>query len=404
MKKIFLLPFFTLFCFFAYGQNDSISIKQQILNSPTPKTELISKGRNLIIDRLIANDLIRVKEAKDYLVNEVEDNYYLAIHPVELWLINYLVGDYEQISVSILALNEEYKIAFQEKIKPPRDILFQKLKVQNVEVKTETFTGIENSNLSNERKDFLKMHLNYLLSDDEYNQQEQDKLNLLADDFLLKYENSPFQDYTRQYIRYKLVTSDWAFGFEFFTGASFYTQNLGERYSSSASFGIAFDIGYKNWMMYLRNHLGGGSTLVDIPDSDNNYVWLKGANYTMFQPELSLGYILFDGNKIRFAPFAGIASTDISPPTGQSSTNPELKNFELPFTYTYSVGFTIDFKLKRLNYSLISYGQEEAFWFIRVRYGYTMPQFERKHPHLIGDIHYLNIGIGGIGSKVKRDI
>jgi hypothetical protein len=385
----------------AFTQNDSIDIKQQILNFPTPKSELISKGRNLMVDRLLANDLQRVKEVRDYLLNEVEDNYFVALYPVEVWLIGYLVGDYEHVAQSVLLLDDEFKLKFQEKIKPLRDILYQKLKENNIVMLNATISGIERSDLTAEKKDFLKMHINYLVSEDG---EMQDKLNGMSDIFLNKYSDSPYENFTRQYIRYKLITSDWAFGFEFFSGASFFTENLGKRYSSSASFGVAFDIGYKNWMLYLRNHIGAGNTLIDIYDSAYNFIWLKGAQYTIFQPELSVGYLLLDSKRFRLAPFAGIASTDISPPTSQSTTNPDLKNFELPFTYTYSLGFTIDFKLKASLIPLISQSQEQGFWFIRLRYGYTMPQFSHKYPDITGNVHYVNIGIGGIASRVKRDI
>ncbi len=45
--------------------------------------------------------------------------------------------------------------------------------------------------------------------------------------------------------------------------------------------------------------------------------------------------------------------------------------------------------------------QDKSYWFIRLRYGYTMPQFN-DYPMHSGNVHQLTIRIGGMYRGIKR--
>ncbi|MDD4756584.1 MAG: hypothetical protein PHG29_10945, partial [Prolixibacteraceae bacterium] len=55
------------------------SIESQILNYEDSKSTIISKGRKLLLDKFVEEDLKKVREIKDYLV-KTEDENYIALY------------------------------------------------------------------------------------------------------------------------------------------------------------------------------------------------------------------------------------------------------------------------------------------------------------------------------------
>ena len=49
----------------------------------------------------------------------------------------------------------------------------------------------------------------------------------------------------------------------------------------------------------------------------------------VYLPEISLGYNMIDNKYVKLAPFAGISSIDIGPPTQDQNKEKELKKFNL---------------------------------------------------------------------------
>ena len=166
--------------------------------------------------------------------------------------------------------------------------------------------------------------------------------------------------------------------------------------------GVAFDISYKKLILYLRDYIGFSKTKVDMLYSKG--VWEKGSNATIFLPEASLGYTAMDNKHIKLAPFIGIASTGIGPSEYDQQQNPDLKNADLGFTATYTLGLNLDIKLKRSKAKMVTNGPEQSYWFLRLRYAYNLSQFENKYPGFDGNMHYLTIGIGGFGRAIKRQL
>ncbi len=245
------------------------------------------------------------------------------------------------------------------------------------------------------------MYLKYIITDELYTEINQDMLNSIADEFLSTYPNSEYEKIVRKHIRYKWSPSKWGFVAEFFTGYGIFTESLESNYTNNIPLGVAFDIYYKNFTLYLRDYIGFSKTKNDIPYDDG--LWEKGSQVRVFLPEASLGYVILDNKLIKFAPFAGIASTHIAPTTHDTDNEPSLEKVALDFTTTYTIGFNIDIKLGRSKIPMVSYGPESSYWFLRLRYAFNFPQFENKFDDVNGNMHYLTIGLGGFGSKLKRD-
>jgi len=323
-----------------YSQVDSI--KSQILNYEDSKSTIISKGRKLLLDKFIEGDLKKVSEIKDYLI-ENEDNNYFSFYPAEYWFILFWTKDYTELAKNIQQLDSAKVASYNTRIRPLNDMLFNKLKEKSLKNETQIKKQIQNANIKPEIKHILDINLDYLLLKDRKTIYAQDSLNKRADKFLGTYSQSKFKDFTKKYIRYKLIPKNFGMTFEFFSGYSIYTGSLSDNYTNNIPIGVAFDICYKNFELYLRDYIGFNKTKKDFDYSLGT--WKKSSRTMVFLPEASLGYVVHNNNRFKLSPFAGIGSMDISPTEQDTKETPELEEVSLKFTSTYILGINLDIKL-----------------------------------------------------------
>jgi len=374
------------------------SIKSQIMEYEDSKSTLISKGRNLLLDKFIEGDLKKVRDIKDYLM-KIEDNDYFAFYPAEYWFVLYWTNDYTELAKDIQNFDSARVASYNTRIYPLNDMLYEKLKEKSFENESQIKKQIQDSELDSETKQILILNLDWLLLENRKDIYAQDSLNEQADKFLETYASSEFEEFTKKYIRYKQVPKDWGMTFEFFSGYSVYTGNLSENYTNNVPVGVAFDICYKNFELYLRDYIGFNKTKKDFDYSLGT--WQKGSGTMVFLPEASLGYVAYNDNRFKISPFAGIGSMDISPPTNDTEETPELKEVSLEFTTTYIVGINFDIKFGPKH--IPHYSPKTSYGFMRIRYGYSIPRFEKKYDGMTGNMHYITIGFGGMERGLKRE-
>ncbi len=379
-----------------YSQVDSI--KSQILEYEDSKSVVISKGRKLLLDKFIEGDLLKVRDIKDYLV-KTEDNDYFAFHPVEYWFILYWTKDYSELAESIQNFDSAKVASYDTRIQPLTDMLYIKLVEKTFDNETLIKEQIQVSGLDPETKQMLSLNLDWLLLEKRKSIYAQDSLNDRADNFLETYTQSRFDNFTKKYIRYKQVPKNWGMTFEFFSGYSIYTGNLSDNYTNNVPVGVAFDICYKKWELYLRDYIGFNKTKKDFVYSLGT--WEKGSATMVFLPEASLGYVAYSDNRFKLSPFAGIGSMDIGPSTNDTRETPELKEVSMEFTTTYIIG--INFDIKFGSERTPKYRPKTNYVFMRMRYGYSIPQFEKKYDGMSGNMHYITVGFGVMSRGIKRD-
>jgi len=374
------------------------SIKSQILDYDDSKSTIISKGRKLLLDKFIEGDLKKIKEIKDYLI-ETEDNDYFAFYPSEYWFVLYWTKDYKELAENIQQFDSAKVDSYNTRIRPLNDMLYNKLKEKSFNNEMQLKGQLQDSELDSETKKALSMNLDWLLIENRETIYAQDSLNEQADIFLETYSPSKFENFTKTYIRYKQVPRDWGMTFEFFSGYSVYTGILSDNYTNNVPVGVAFDICYKNFELYLRDYIGFNKTKKDFDYSLGT--WEKGSRTMVFLPEASLGYVVYNDNRFKLSPFAGIGSMDISPTTNDTEETPELKEVSLEFTTTYVLGINFDIKFGPKNTP--KYSPKTSYGFMRIRYGYCIPRFEKKYDGMTGNMHYITIGFGGMARGLRRE-
>lgn len=399
MKKLIALSLLVLLSTIVIGQTDSL--RKEILNYSNSKSSLIMNARSLLLDKFLEGKYEKVDEIKDYMMTELDDTDYIALYPAEFWLISYWTNDFQEILSSIHEFDSTKIASLYSRIQPINDMLLQKLKDSSIKSKHNLDLSINNSEFGLEDKYFLLMHLNFLLNEKSNPDVNQDTLNIIADNYLSRYPNNLYTDFTRKYIRYKMIPSKWGFTAEFFSGYGIFTSNLDQYYTNNIPIGVAFDIYYKNVALFLRDYIGFSKTKNDVIYS--NGIWEEGSQVRVFLPEASIGYVALDNRFLKAIPFIGIASTDIGPTQYDLNQEPGLDEVELEFTTTFSIGFNLDIKLGNANTAMVTYSPEQSYWFLRLRYSYNLPKFQQKYDGYYGNMHYITIGVGGFGRKLIRE-
>lgn len=111
--------------------NKTDSIEKEILNYTDTQTELITKGRRLLLDRFTAGDLQKVKEVKDYLKNQVENRDYVVLFPFEHWLILYWTKEYTEL-INLIKNPDAFEYTRVNRIAPQQDILYERIREKSL--------------------------------------------------------------------------------------------------------------------------------------------------------------------------------------------------------------------------------------------------------------------------------
>jgi len=389
--KIFIAIILSFVVFQVLGQVESI--ERQILNFEDSKSVLISRGRNLLLDRFLEDDMEKVKEVKNHLIENAEDENYIVFYPDEYWLILYWTNEYEELLKSISTFDSTAIASYYTRIRPPQDMLSSRLRLKSIENATKIITQIQQADLNGEKTKILLLNFENLTNDDSY----QDELNSQADIFLQTYPETVYRDFVQKHIRYKLVSKNWGMTFEFFSGYSVYTGTLIDSYTNNIPIGIAFDICYKKFELYLRNYIGFNKTKKDINYSIGTFE--KGSSTMVFLPEASLGYIVFDNNRLKFSPFLGIGAMHICPPLAKTEKTPELDEVSIT-SVIFPIGLNFDIKFGKEDYK---FRPKSSYGFLRIRYSYNIARFQKKYDGISGNMHYITIGVGGMARGLKRE-
>lgn len=388
MKVLFFSGFLLFFSVSIFAQTDDILNKES-------KSDKIEKARKLLLDAVIESNLTEIEELRNYLL-DLEDQNYAVLYLGEKWLLNFWLTDYEKILKDV----EDFDASLSEpggvQVYPDEDFLFAKLQEQSYMKKELLIAQIEVADLSEEEMDFLIIHFSNLLQSRTSFSITQDLLNSKTNLFLEKYENSKYEDYLRKFVRYEFEPSDWGFSFEFFSGYGIFTGNLSNDFTNSIPMGIAFDVFYKNYVLFLRNYIGLHRTKMPIQFQDGT--WRDDSQARFFLPEASIGYLLLNSESFRAMPFVGIAASSISPTEHDKDRIEEYDNVGIDFKTTYTFGLNADILFPTGRTRMIS-SNEESNFFLRIRYSYNIPQFEDRFS---GNFHSITVGVGGFGRSLKR--
>lgn len=384
----------------AIAQTPDLGAKIQAYNNS--KADLISKGRQMLLDTFLSGNLPQVQAIVTYFHTSIDDSMYASLLKYEERLLAYWLQDYAYVLQDVQQFDSTAQRIYRNKILPQDETLSLSLRRKSIAYRDSLERNIAASAMTTEEKAFTRLLLTRMLWDKAAPTPHAylNGLNAAADTFLTTYPQSVYGDFVRRVIRYQVKPAKWWLDAHFYSGVIGYTGQLAQNFRTGLAFGVAFDIHYQKWVLQLHDFLGATRTI--RPQPFDTTVWAKDANVTIFIPEAAIGYTLLDHNRLRIIPFAGLASASFAPTSGELDRHPAYAAVGLNFTTTYTAGLNLDYRLGKASIPLGATRPEYPGAFLRLRCSYNSPQFSRKYTGYDGDMFSLTVGLGFGGRAMKR--
>ncbi|MDP4269246.1 MAG: hypothetical protein Q8909_03855 [Bacteroidota bacterium] len=370
-------------------------------NRPESKTEQIYRYRTLLIDKVIANDTASIRDLYQTLVNDYENEYYIALYPYEKRIINLILKDYAAFVKGIVSTNDESIRKVKEKLQPKEDGLGKMLYNKLVENKDKLSVEVNADNtLTADKKAFILMNIDNYTSPLQ-GARYQDKVNADATVFLNSYPESNLTSYVRNYMRYEYKPKGFLFGYELSLGTTIMSPHIRNYLGTGGGLGLGILWGYKNWQFNTRLFMSFSKTHENL--YYKGILWPANSGTDLFLPELSLGYAFRLSKKMNLTPLVGVGWLTAMPNDNVTRKYPDLNNaeistktsplFGIDFGWGISEGYTYNEVKRKYSYIFSSFN---------LRYTYQNNRFTKQHQEMDGLTHTITISVKIGGGKAKR--
>ena len=399
MKKLALsLLFCNCLIFSTLAQTDSL--ESAILSYQNSKVTLIQNGRAMLLDHFQNGDMDEVATVMHYLETEVESAEFMVFHEYEKWLLQFWTKQYYKLLLPFKNLSDSTVASLNfSPIPPPQDGLVHHLLESTITVYEYMQDQLDESFLSPEDRDFLKLFFDWTLHLGGALFIGEEQLNTASIAFVEKYPDSDFRYFVLHEINQEKTLSRFGMGFEFFSGFGTYKGGLKDFLGHHVPFGVAFDFYWKKWIFGFRDHIGIGKLDEDFIFDDG--VWESGSRFNHFLIELSGAYEIYDSPRFKIYPFAGVTFSTVSPTEKDTRNTPNLDQAGLDWRTVFpTLGLNIDLKLNSPYTDNPRW--KDGYGVVRLRAGYNPTNFQKKYTGYDGNTFYLTLGIGGVARKVVR--
>lgn len=389
-KKSVLSLFIFFLCLVPIvGQTNDTTQLDAVEQTPS-KLEILLKERSQLLEALDKGDLNNMREIKDELIRTFDNKTNEAFSTREYLIILYWTEEYDDLLTYITSNTgniDEHSVGHTLKWLALPNKLYEVISNESVESYDMLVSFIYEAQLSNEEKEFLELHLYWLLFGPKSIKKSATlpEIHDLADKFSKEYPNNPFKMYINHNIRFKMGIDDWALGSEIGLGYVGMQGDMAKQFKEGVLFRLSLDGSYKRTTLSISLNIGSTTTKVDFPYRDTE--WLSGSQAMLMNIDLTAGYRIVDIKRVSFTPFLGIGAINFSPSTEDIENDYTLE--KLNFTaQNYLVGMNFTFNLKKRSFFL------DENNFINLRYTFSMPQYNGRKGIESGNMHWITLGWG----------
>jgi hypothetical protein len=376
-----------------FSQNDSL--RKEISSFQDTANQYIGKARGLLLVKFEERDFKAVLELKNYL-QSLESKDYISLYPMERWLLDYTMNEYDDVLQTVLNNDSAYYTSFNYRVRPAYDLLAKKLEEFSSDNASKLEQSIENSNRTREDKEFLKLNLHYIILTTQKPPYFRDDLNKMANTFLSSYPQSKYGAYTREYIRYEFGPTDYGFGINLGIGARLNDGNIKRTIDDGVVFCLGFVVTSPKWDYDLRFLVGPVRLLKDIPVQGKTWTKGSGGNYMNF--EFSVAHNLLNSKKHKLAPSLGLGLTEFSPIQDSINNNSYYQDIKVDL---FSVILGVNYQFK---YLIKSRGPGDHFnnFFGCINVRYAISWQPTSNPLYQGFINYITVAWQFEGHGIRK--
>lgn len=388
--KRFFFSFILIIVFLSFSaQSHDV---QSLLRYPNSKEDAIYFGRQFMHEHFCVNDTSNVSKVFQYL-STLDDKDSLAFYPEEIQLYNYWTGNYTAIFDFIDKYDTAYiNSLYRRKYYPSEKDMIDLIDFARKERVIISDQIESDSSLKRIDKDFLKLNFDQQLTWGKNKDIAVDSLNARGRKFLDKYPQYKYNQYVEDHIGIELINRKWVYSVEFFAGAIFHKGKLNDMKNPAFNFGGSLNFRYRRIALNIINCFGF-TVLRDTVRSKN--VTLQNETTTLFvMPGIALGYYVFNKQKLKVYPFAGVAAAGVLPFKGMEE-NPSGDS------YGFMCGISIDFFLRESRTNDFNWVHKDHHY-IRLTYIFYQLEDKNRYPVLNNTVHNLTLGFVMQSNPNKR--
>lgn len=371
----------------------------------------IARVREEIVDYLKLKDSVQIEVLFKNLKN-YDDSLTMAMSYTERLLLEIYTNDFKSFIENLKDIKElqNTKFNYNEKIKPPKDELYETLLSKIFQKAELKFEAINEAKLNDENMFFAQLGVRYVLNEiesDKITQWEaekfQDSLNKYSEEFMKLYPTSRFKSFISEYMHYKLKPNVFGWGLDLSTGYGGFYGDVSNYISNFGILGLGLDFYLNKVYLTARYGISLGSQ-IKKPIIEDNFVWKKDAGLLIIYPELGLGYKVVENRSLNIIPYAAYSLIAISN-TGSKQKDPnyESKGFEIAPLIGGGVNIDIKFKQpiqSRNQYTGALTKPSESYNMLRIRpiFYYSLDNNYK------GGMFAIHIAYAGSIKSLKRQI
>ena len=400
---IIVLTVFQLNC---YTQN----IDSLINSQPISKTEQVNILKELLNEAINSEnpDVVLISNLQNYWNKNFDEKYYQKLSFEENCLLSIFVNLLSKNWDTIFNIIDRMSYLYQEnnaKEDSENNYNYRMRGLQNflntLSQKSNTeqiYNEILNSELSTEKKDFLKVFLQYFFS------------NVPFADFSLsaKIRNELFSNYKKfkkdypksKYINYfslyEYKLSNFQFEWNIRIGIINYTKNLRKNvHDPNFIMEFEFDVYYKKLFFGAYYGIIGTSSLrkdIEVYKKDSFFTFRKGENsFSGLSVGINTGYDVIRTRRFVLSPTIGFNTIFFDVRNKKESEMTLIHN-------SLQTGINVKYLFKRFGYTRNGY----CYWGINLSYRYNCGQIFKNNVAISGDLHTITIALFLHFAKYKK--
>jgi hypothetical protein len=421
IRKILILPLFILLTgnwLYAQEFNKEIElIKNQeyvFLNPifyPDERPEIatiLNKYRQEAKQALLNGDMKKFNEFASIETAHIGVRRYYIFSYWESMIFSILLEDYSNFFNKIKEPREYPSISKDEKkIYRFLSYSYQEFYYLLSEFLKENGDKIEqtilSANVNDEEKRFLNLYLdNFIYDSDPCDIISKNKLMSDASSFENKYSESFLAEYSKKFISYDYVPSNFSFGGFFNSGIIIPDQKLRTYLSPSIPTILSMELKYKRMIFSVGLGPSWGQKINKEFEYDT--LWLKNDKTGLSTGEIGFSYNFIETDRINIAPSIGLRGAGIFAPS-EKGRYKDIENIlsSNSFNYGLNLDFKWGYKSCGQNPLIGRQGSSKKFYkVIRIGFIYQDPSFEKNQADLQGSLYTLKLSIGGYEHFAKR--
>ncbi|MCL3780348.1 hypothetical protein EMN47_08065 [Prolixibacteraceae bacterium JC049] len=273
------------------------NIRTEILNYQDSTYNIIDNGRQLVIDKIINNDIKKANEVFLYLINETNPDY-VSFYPAEAIIISIATQNFKQF---IKFAKDIQNFNKDKKKFPLYTDIYAELHAHMNTNKDDIHKALTTSALSEKEKNYIQIYLDYYFNENKLLNRQQIKKAIKQD------PQGAFVPFLKQMKNLCTVMKmEIGLGYQHNILSGKLTETIDPKSLSNIMMEIDFFINRTYFSIYFGGRVNKVTTLKALPLKEVDESYSIGEKVHITKTGLALGYLINPQSKFKLYPYVDL--------------------------------------------------------------------------------------------------